>query len=110
MNVWLLVFPIRLFFTFSLALMLYVTPLVKLDDGTFPIYYYVLLIGTFALERVCYYAMFVSIIAFFTRISDPAVGGTNMTVLTTLLNLGAMWPKTFVIWFVGIISHKYCKF
>ena len=32
--------------------------------------------------------MFVSIMAFFAQVSDPAVGGTYMTLLNTLTNLG----------------------
>ena len=32
--------------------------------------------------------MFVSIMAFFAQVSDPAVGGTYMTLLNTITNLG----------------------
>ena len=38
--------------------------------------------------------------AFFARISDPAIGGTNMTFLNTLANLGMMWPNSFLTWSV----------
>ena len=32
--------------------------------------------------------------AFFARRSDPMLGGTYMTMLNTLANLGNMWPAT----------------
>jgi hypothetical protein len=55
---------------------------------------------------------FVGISAFHTRISDPVIGGTYMTVchlqtwpllsyrsqlLNTFTNLGGTWPKYFVL-------------
>jgi len=108
MNVWLGSFPFRLFFCLIMALLVYVTPMMLLEDGGFPTYYYVIVIGIFALHRVAVYAMFVAIMAFFARISDPAVGGTFMTFLNTLTNLGAMWPSSFVLWLVDKITTKDC--
>ena len=34
------------------------------------------------------------------------VGGTNMTFFNTLANLGNMWPDTFFLWFVDVITYK----
>lgn len=42
--------------------------------------------------------MFVAIMAFFAKVSDPAVGGTYMTLLNTLTNLGGNWPATLALW------------
>ena len=44
--------------------------------------------------------------AFFARISDPAIGGTYMTFLNTLSNLGNMWPNSFTLWFVDFLTWK----
>ena len=52
--------------------------------------------------------MFVSIMAFFARISDPAVGGTYMTFLNTLTNLGGNWPATLALWWVDVLTYKQC--
>ena len=46
--------------------------------------------------------------AFFARISDPAVGGTYMTLLNTLTNLGGNWPATLALWIVDAITVKEC--
>jgi len=108
MNVWLASFPFRLLLCLAMALLVYVTPMFMLEEGGFPTIYYVLVIGIFAIHRVTLYAMFVAIMAFFARISDPAVGGTYMTFLNTLTNLGNMWPSSFVLWFVDIITYKDC--
>ena len=53
--------------------------------------------------------MFVAIMAFFARISDPAVGGTYMTLLNTLTNLGGNWPATLALWSVDHLTWKRCS-
>ena len=53
--------------------------------------------------------MFVAIMAFFARISDPAVGGTYMTMLNTLTNLGGNWPATLALWSVDHLTWKRCQ-
>lgn len=53
--------------------------------------------------------MFVAIMAFFARISDPAVGGTYMTFLNTLCNLGGNWPATAALYFVDTLTFRQCS-
>lgn len=52
--------------------------------------------------------MFVAVMAFFNRISDPAVGGTYMTLLNTLCNLGGNWPQTLALWFIDPLTQRNC--
>ena len=54
--------------------------------------------------------MFVAIMAFFAKISDPAVGGTYMTLLNTLTNLGGNWPSTLALWIIDQLTWKSCDF
>merc|ERR1719198_1215027 len=42
-------------------------------------------------------AMFVAHMSFFAKVSDPAIGGTYMTFLNTVHNLGNMWASTFCL-------------
>lgn len=42
-------------------------------------------------------AMFVAHMSFFAKVSDPAIGGTYMTFLNTIHNLGNMWASTFCL-------------
>ena len=41
---------------------------------------------------------------------SQVVGGTNMTFFNTLANLGNMWPDTFFLWFVDVITYKVIYF
>ena len=53
--------------------------------------------------------MFVTQMAFHARISDPAIGGTYMTLLNTICNLGANWPGTMALWFLDPLTDKSCQ-
>ena len=46
----------------------------------------------------------------FAKISDPAVGGTYMTMLNTLTNLGGNWPSTLALWIIDQLTWKRCEF
>ncbi|SMQ56152.1 unnamed protein product [Zymoseptoria tritici ST99CH_1A5] len=52
--------------------------------------------------------MFVAISAFHAKISDPAIGGTYMTLLATVSNLGGTFPRFFVLKFVDIFTVATC--
>lgn len=54
-------------------------------------------------------SMFVASMAFFAKVSDPAVGGTYMTLLNTLCNLGGNWPATAALWFVDPLTFRQCS-
>ncbi|KAH7699887.1 gland protein G8A07 [Aphelenchoides avenae] len=53
----------------------------------------------------CFY---LSMFAFCTQISDPKIGGTYMTLLNTLNNLGYKWPATLVLSVADFLTKKDC--
>ena len=63
----------------------------------------------FEFRQVTLYSMFVAVMAFFARVSDPRVGGTYMTLLNTLTNLGGNWPATLMLWLVDGLTWKNCS-
>ena len=58
--------------------------------------------------QVTVYCIFVAIMAFNARVSDPRFGGTYMTMLNTVANLGGNWPTTAALWFVDGLTWKTC--
>ncbi|KAH9026321.1 acetyl-coenzyme A transporter 1-domain-containing protein [Lactarius deliciosus] len=52
---------------------------------------------------------FVGMSAFHTKISDPVIGGTYMTLLNTFTNLGGTWPKFFVLKAIDYFSVATCQ-
>ncbi|KAH8260647.1 hypothetical protein KR038_011010 [Drosophila bunnanda] len=108
MDVYLKAIPYRLLMATVATIFAYATPYI-IQGGTVPVYYYVLLVINYACYQVFLYSMFVAAMAFFAKISDPAVGGTYMTFLNTLCNLGGNWPNTVVLWLVDVLTWKQCS-
>ncbi|XP_069680349.1 acetyl-coenzyme A transporter 1 [Periplaneta americana] len=108
MNIYISAFPYRILFGIIAAALVWITPYV-IQNGNIPWYYYIAIIGIYSLHQVTLYCMFVAVMAFFARISDPAVGGTYMTLLNTLSNLGGNWPGTLALWMVDGLTFKTCS-
>ncbi|XP_049290399.1 acetyl-coenzyme A transporter 1 [Anopheles funestus] len=108
MEVYLKAIPYRIGLTLAAAGIVWITPAI-IRDHHVPYYYYILLLTNYGLYQIALYSMFVAVMAFFARISDPAVGGTYMTLLNTLSNLGGNWPTTVVLWMVDYLTWKRCS-
>ena len=54
------------------------------------------------------YSMSVAIMAFNARISDPRVGGTCLTLLNTVNNLGGNWCQTLALRLVDGLTWRNC--
>ncbi|XP_063772185.1 acetyl-coenzyme A transporter 1 [Pseudophryne corroboree] len=99
--------PFRLIMGLEFAFLVWWTPKVS-HDGGFPIYYYAALLLSYALHQITLYSMFVAVMAFNAKVSDPLIGGTYMTLLNTVSNLGGNWPTTMALWFVDHLTSKEC--
>ncbi|XP_052872224.1 acetyl-coenzyme A transporter 1 [Anopheles cruzii] len=108
MEVYLKAIPYRIGLTIAAAGIVWITPAIVRNHHV-PYYYYLLLLTNYGLYQIALYSMFVAVMAFFARISDPAVGGTYMTLLNTLSNLGGNWPSTVVLWLVDRLTWKQCS-
>lgn len=58
--------------------------------------------------QISSYCIFLSMMAFNAQISDPKIGGTYMTLLNTLGNLGGNWPATLVLSVTDFFNRKNC--
>lgn len=71
--------------------------------------FYGLLVLVSILHSIAVNMMFVSQMALFAKISDPTMGGTYMTLLNTITNLGAKWPTTLVLYLMDFATIQKCK-
>ncbi|XP_013868262.1 acetyl-coenzyme A transporter 1 [Austrofundulus limnaeus] len=101
-------FPFRLLIGLEYALLVWWTPSVK-QEGGFPVYYYAIVLLSYALHQVALYSMYVACMAFHAKVSDPLIGGTYMTLLNTVTNLGGNWPATLALWMVDTLTSKECQ-
>ncbi|XP_036392212.1 acetyl-coenzyme A transporter 1 [Megalops cyprinoides] len=101
-------FPFRLLIGLGYALLVWWTPSVR-QEGGFPLYYYVVVLLSYAVHQVALYSMYVATMAFHAKVSDPVIGGTYMTLLNTVTNLGGNWPSTLALWLVDPLTVKECQ-
>ncbi|XP_054452963.1 acetyl-coenzyme A transporter 1 [Anoplopoma fimbria] len=101
-------FPFRLLIGLGYALLVWWTPSLK-HEGAFPVYYYAIVLLSYALHQVALYSMYVACMAFHAKVSDPLIGGTYMTLLNTVTNLGGNWPSTLALWMVDPLTFKECQ-
>ncbi|KAL8429421.1 hypothetical protein ACSSS7_006607 [Eimeria intestinalis] len=46
--------------------------------------------------------------AFFARVSDPRIGGSYMTFLNTVANVGSQWPRALSLWLMDSFAIRDC--
>jgi len=98
-------YPWRVALIPVVVVLAYFTP-TGISASSVPWFFYAMLLLLSALGAVASQCMFVAQMAFFAKISDPAMGGTCMTLLNTLANLGGMWPPTVTMRLVDVTTCK----
>lgn len=109
LDVFLKAMPFRLVLGLGFAVFVWWAPMTKISDGTYPLYFYAVLLLSSALHQAAVYSMYVPVMAFFAKVSDPVIGGTYMTLLNTISNLGGNWPSTVALWLVDGLTWRGCK-
>lgn len=109
LSVFLKAYPWRLSLGVVSAVFVYWTTIIR-DPVTdsFPLYYYGVLLLVYASHQVTVYAIYVSLMSFHAKTADPCIGGTYMTLLNTLTNLGGNWPSTLALSTVEYLNIKSC--
>ena len=52
--------------------------------------------------------VFISMMAFFSRVSDPSIGGSYMTLLNTIANLGSKWTTSACLFLLPRVTFHAC--
>ena len=92
----------RIILSILSALLIYFCPS-DLKDST-PLWFWIAMFVLSIIGSIISTAQFVSLMAFFAKVSDPLVGGSYMTTLNTATNLGSKWPNTLVLFAVNPLS------
>ncbi|BFZ58645.1 hypothetical protein PYCC9005_005709 [Savitreella phatthalungensis] len=100
---WLMAFQGRLVAALLSMLLVYFMPR---EVGWF---YFVLILLEHLISSFMSTVQFVSSNAFHTQIADPVIGGTYMTLLNTISNLGGTWPRYFVLEGVERFTRRECR-
>ena len=103
-------YPYRIIASALIVFWVYITPSFKDSSNNYPLYYFILCIIINAIHSVTSTMLSVTQTSFFTRICDKTVGGTYMTLLNTISNIGSNWPSTLSLYLVDIFTYKACFF
>jgi PAT family acetyl-CoA transporter-like MFS transporter 1 len=71
--------------------------------------FFVLLIVVLALHELAGNFIFGALMSYFAKIADPSIGGTYMTLLNTVANLGAKWPNALALYLLPKITMSSCR-
>eukprot|EP00055_Hartaetosiga_balthica_P005647 m.16881 g.16881 ORF g.16881 m.16881 type:complete len:496 (-) comp4681_c0_seq2:165-1652(-) len=111
LSFWMMLAPVRLLFTFlQIALVAY-TQYGLADDvaaatGEYSpswLFYCALIVISISISAISQ-SMFTSQMQFYNKISDPRIGGTYMTLLNTVTNLGGILPTTLYLKVNGMLT------
>ncbi|KAK0615767.1 acetyl-coenzyme A transporter 1 [Bombardia bombarda] len=72
-------------------------------------WYLLVVIGEHIFSTFTNTVMFVAVSAFHANIADPVIGGTYMTLLATVCNLGGTFPRFFVLRLVDYFTSATCN-
>jgi len=109
MDLYVKVYPYRLFYNVVAMLLVSMTPYLLGSDGTVPLHNSIFLVVILSAHQAVTNIMFVQSMAFYAKISDSSYGGTYMTLLNTVSNLGAQWSSTAALWAIDFLTHKSCS-
>ncbi|KAI5846524.1 acetyl-coenzyme A transporter 1-domain-containing protein [Morchella snyderi] len=90
------------------AVLAHITVAIFPKDGVVDTWYLLVVIAEHVFSTFTSTVMFVALTAFNARIADPAIGGTYMTLLATVSNLGGTFPRIFVLKAVDALTSATC--
>jgi PAT family acetyl-CoA transporter-like MFS transporter 1 len=98
---WITGYPFRLFVT-----LLGVGLVATFPEGELTYWFYARVLAVQLVYSLASNVLFVSQCSFFAQVCDSSIGGTYMTLLNTIANLGSSWPKFFVFAAVDLFTCK----
>ncbi|KAI5840583.1 acetyl-coenzyme A transporter 1-domain-containing protein [Tricharina praecox] len=104
MKLWMWGFVGRLIAAVLAQITVYIFP----KDGVVESWYLLVVIAEHIFSTFAGTVMFVAISAFHAKIADPEIGGTYMTLLATVSNLGGTFPRIFVLKLVDYFTTATC--
>jgi len=91
------------------AVLAHITVAIFPKNGNVETWYLLVVIAEHIFSTFTSTVMFVAGSAFHAKIADPLIGGTYMTLLATVSNLGGTFPRIFVLKLVDYFTIATCQ-
>lgn len=110
LSLWLTVYPLRLLVGLAWLGIIYGLLAPPGSDGEAPSRGALALVFLLSnAHAIISSAMFLSVMSFFNQVADASMGGTYMTLLNTVANLGSKWPHYFILNGIEALTVKTCS-
>jgi len=70
--------------------------------------FYLPLITVSVFYQVVSVMVFLAMMSSFSKVADPGIGGTYMTLLNTVANMGYLWTNSLCLWILPKLSLSHC--
>lgn len=111
--------PMKLLISIFLWIILQFTPSIYANDqnnsnmgdnGLSSSYLYMTsLLLILLINEIASTLIFISMMSFFSKVSDPNIGGCYMTLLNTLSNIGSKWPNSLSLYILPMMTFQICE-
>lgn len=99
----------RLVLAFLANFLVFFAPNLSAEEENLPQTFYMALVGYVLVGTILMTVQFVSQMAFYAQVADPRIGGTYMTLLNTISNLGSILPYQVVLFVVNQVTIETCN-
>jgi len=103
LSLWTQAFPYRLVLNITAAILVYTAPDLTIANYATYRFYFLFFINAL-MKQITVEIMHSARGAFYTRVADDAIGGTYLTLLNTISNLGIKWPHTVALGLMDAFS------
>lgn len=109
LDLFLKVYPLRMILTFILAVWVWFTPFFEYAEHQYSWNFFIIYFLMNGIYSLVFAILALAKTMFFTQVSDKSIGGTYMTLLNTISNIGVNWPATLALYLVDTLSFKSCE-
>lgn len=103
------VLPFKLILALLICVFVYFVPQFQNSNGEYEYSFFLICLVVFAASSITDTTLSIAGVGFYARVSDESIGGTYMTFLTTLTNLGGTYPGTAALFLTNWLTKKECN-
>ena len=107
LDIFMLGIPLKLLTSLFYWFIIQQTKIVYSDGKAPDAFYFGSLIAVLVTHQIAGDLIFSAMMSFFTKVADPTIGGTYMTLLNTIANLGSKWTAA-ALWLLPKLTYTSC--
>lgn len=103
------IFPFKLLTDLIGCVFIYYLPFFQDSNGEYGYFFFVSYYFVNLFDRMLGSSIGLAFMSYFSYVSEEKIGGTYITFLTTIMNLGSKWPGTLSLFLINSLTTKDCS-